>query len=180
VLERDGFTGLTLSAVALEADESKGSISYHFGNKEGLVVALVDSLVHEANRTLVTETHRHPMGDQRLRVLMEGERDIINDTSGFVALLEILPYAMRDDSLRKRVAALYAGYRSTVVDALVDSDDPSYEALRSLAVLTIAVVDGLSIQHGLDPGGVDMDAAIAAWRRMGRSLLHEVGMVDFA
>ena len=68
-VQRDGYAGLSLSAVAEEADESKASIGYYFGNKEGLVVALVDSLVHEANRGLVAETHRYPMGEQRLRAL---------------------------------------------------------------------------------------------------------------
>ena len=45
-----GFEALKLSAIAREAGESKASIGYHFGNKDGLVTALVDSLAHDANR----------------------------------------------------------------------------------------------------------------------------------
>lgn len=178
ILERDGFSALTLSAVASEAGESKASIGYHFGNKEGLIVAIVDSLVHEANRSLITETHRYPMGEQRLRVLMDGERQIIEDTGSFVTALEILPYAMRDESLRKRVAELYAGYRGTVLSVLDAENDPNRAALASFATLTIAVVDGLSIQHGLDPGRVDVEAATMLWLQMARCLLSEVGLVD--
>jgi AcrR family transcriptional regulator len=178
ILERDGFSALSLSAVAEEADESKASIGYHFGNKEGLIVALVDSLVHEANRGLITETHRYPMGEQRLRVLMEGERTIVEDTSSFVMLLEILPYAMREESLRHRIADLYVGYRGTVLSALEVEQDPSRAALASFATLTIAVVDGLCIQHGLDPERVDVDAATKLWLQMARCLLSDLGLVD--
>ncbi|HET6497616.1 MAG TPA: TetR/AcrR family transcriptional regulator [Coriobacteriia bacterium] len=178
ILERGGFSALSLSAVAEEADESKGSIGYYFGNKEGLIVALVDSLVHDANRALVTETHRYPMGEQRLRALVTGERDIIRDTPGFLALLEVLPYAMRDDSLRERIASLYAGYRKTVLDVVDAADGPDEATLRPFAMLMIAMVDGLSVQYALDPGGADVDAAIKMWERMMRCLFQELGMVD--
>lgn len=178
ILGRDGFPALTLSAVATQADESKASIAYHFGNKEGLIVALLDSLVHEANRGLITDTQVYPMGEQRLRVLMEGERKIIEDTGSFVMLLEILPYAMRDESLRRRIADLYVGYRDTVLSVLDVQDDPSRAPLAAFATLTIAVVDGLSIQVGLDPDTVDIEAATMLWLQMARCLLSDLGLVD--
>jgi AcrR family transcriptional regulator len=178
ILVRDGFAALSLSAVADEAGESKASIGYHFGNKDGMIVALVDSLVHEANRGIVTQTHLYPMGEQRLRVLMEGELRIIQDQASFVALLEILPYAMRQESLRRRIAELYVGYRDTVLRALDAQDDPSRAPLAAFASLTIAVVDGLSIQHGLDPDRVDVEAATLLWLKMARCLLSDIGLVD--
>ncbi|HEY5473995.1 MAG TPA: TetR/AcrR family transcriptional regulator [Candidatus Limnocylindrales bacterium] len=178
ILVREGFSALSLAAVAEEAGESKASIGYHFGGKDGLIVALVDSLVHEANRSLVTETNVYPMGEQRLRVLMEGELRIIEDSASFVALLEILPYAMRDEPLRSRIADLYIGYRDTVLTALNVQDDPQRAPLASFASLTIAVVDGLAIQHGLDPARVDIEAATLLWLKMARCLLGELGLVD--
>jgi AcrR family transcriptional regulator len=178
ILVSDGFSALSLSAVAEAAGESKASIGYHFGNKDGMIVALVDSLVHEANRGLVTETHLYPMGEQRLRVLMEGEARIIQDSASFVALLEILPYAMREESLRTRIAELYVGYRDTVLRALDAQDDPARAPLAAFASLTIAVVDGLSIQRGLDPERVDVEAATLLWLKMARCLLSDIGLVD--
>jgi AcrR family transcriptional regulator len=178
ILERDGLTALTLSAVAAEADESKASIAYHFGNKDGLLVAVLDSVVHEANRGLITDAHLYPMGEHRMRVLMEGERKIIEDAASFVALLEILPYAMREESLRRRIADLYSGYRSTVLSVLDAQDDPARAPLAAFAMLTIAVVDGLSIQHSLDPENVDIEAATMLWLQMARCLLGDLGLVD--
>jgi AcrR family transcriptional regulator len=44
VIERDGATGLTLDAVAAEAEVSKGGLLYHFPSKEALVSAMMVGL----------------------------------------------------------------------------------------------------------------------------------------
>lgn len=180
ILERDGFAALSLSAIAAEAGEAKASIGYHFGNKEGLIVALLDSLVHEANRGLIAETRRYPMGEQRVRSLMEGEERIVEDTQSVLSLLEILPHAMRDESLRGRIAELYAGYRETVLEILDASTGPDRGTLGPFSALMIAVVDGLSIQNALDPDGTNVRAATALWERMMRAYLRDLGIIDIA
>ncbi|MGA3216615.1 MAG: TetR/AcrR family transcriptional regulator [Acidimicrobiales bacterium] len=170
LLVSDGFKALTLSAIASEADESKASIGYHFGNKDGLVAALVDSLTHDANRALIQECSSQPPGSARVRAFLEGEQRIVADVSSFQAFFEVLPYAMRDPSLRGRVAALYDGYRETVRRCLSDTDPVAVAELRPLCVLMIAMVDGLVIQYCLDPTGVDMPSALALCERLVKAL----------
>lgn len=178
ILARDGYAGLSLSAVAEEAGESKGSIAYYFNNKEGLIVALVDSLVHEANRSLVVESHRFPMGELRLNALLTGEREIIQDTQSVLMLLEILPYAIREDSLRERIAKLYHGYRRTILDVIEATGGPDEGTLRPFSTLMIAMVDGLSIQYALDPDPHRIELAIKMWERMVRCLFEDERLVD--
>ncbi len=166
LLVRDGFKALTLSSIASEAGEAKASIGYHFGNKDGLVAALVDSLTHDANRALIQECSSLPPGPARVRALLEGESRIVADASSFQAFFEVLPYALRDPSLRRRLAALYGGYRETVWRCISDTDPATAVALRPLCVLMIAMVDGLAIQYCLDPEGADMAGAIRQWERL--------------
>ena len=45
------------------------------------------------------------------------------------------------------------------------------------AMLMIAIVDGLAIQHGLDPDGVDVRAAVELWERLARGYLAEQGVL---
>ncbi|MGA2529599.1 MAG: TetR/AcrR family transcriptional regulator [Acidimicrobiales bacterium] len=168
LLVRDGFTALTLSAIAEEAEESKASIGYHFGNKDGLVAALVDSLTHDANRALIQECSSLPAGPARMQALLEGESRIVADGSSFQAFFEVLPYALRDPSLRRRVAALYDGYRETVLRCISDTDPASGPELRSFCALMIAIVDGLAIQYCLDPEGADAASVIRQWGRLVR------------
>jgi AcrR family transcriptional regulator len=173
LLVSGGFEALKLSAIAAEAGESKASIGYHFGNKDGLVAALVDSLAHDANRGLIEQTASLPAGDERVHALIDGETRIAADAESFQAFFEALPHALRDPDLRPRVAALYEGYRETVLRCLDPGDVEAQEALRPFAVLMIAIVDGLAIQHGLDPEGTDVGAATELWERLAGPFLAE-------
>jgi len=175
LLAAGGFEALKLSAIAREAGESKASIGYHFGNKSGLVTALVDSLAHEANRGLIEETGRLPQGEQRIHALIDGETRIAADAESFQSFFDILPQALRDPDLRERVAALYDGYRETVLRCLAADDAATRDQFRPFAMLMIAIVDGLAIQHGLDPDGADVGAATELWERLVRPYLDDAG-----
>ena len=170
LLDRGGFEALRLQAIAEEAGEAKGSIAYYFGNKAGLVAALVDDLAHDANRALIDVTEGLPVGERRLHALVDHEARISADIASFRAFFEILPHVLRDEALRSRVARLYDGYRDTVRRAMGSETAKSGRGgvgeRASVAVLMIALVDGLAIQHALDPDGVDIGAATDFWERL--------------
>ncbi len=178
LLASGGFEALKLSAIAREAGESKASIGYHFGNKAGLVTALVDSFAHDANRGLMEETGEMPRGEERIHALIDGERRIAADAESFQSFFEVLPHALRDEDLRERVAALYDGYRDTVLRCLGATDPAAAERLRPFAMLMIAIVDGLAIQHGLDSEGADVAAATDLWERLARPYLTAAGSLE--
>jgi len=178
LLTSGGFEALKLSAIAREAGESKASIGYHFGNKAGLVTALVDSFAHDANRGLIEDTGELPRGEERIHALIDGETRIAADAESYQSFFEVLPHALRDDDLRERVAALYDGYRDTVLRCLDAADPAAKEQLRPFAMLMIAIVDGLAIQHVLDPDVADVAAATDLWERLVRPYLTEAGSLD--
>ncbi len=173
-----GFEALKLSAIARAAGESKASIGYHFGNKAGLVTALVDSFAHDANRGLIEDTGELPKGEERIHALIDGETRIAADAEAYRSFFEVLPHALRDEDLRERVAALYDGYRETVLRCLDAADPAAKEQLRPFAMLMIAIVDGLAIQHVLDPDVADVAAATDLWERLVRPYLTEAGSLD--
>ena len=178
LLTSGGFEALKLSAIARAAGESKASIGYHFGNKAGLVTALVDSFAHDANRGLIEDTGELPKGEERIHALIDGETRIAADAESYQSFFEVLPHALRDEDLRERVAALYDGYRETVLRCLDAADPAAKEQLRPFAMLMIAIVDGLAIQHVLDPDGADVAAATDLWERLVRPYLTEAGSLD--
>jgi AcrR family transcriptional regulator len=180
ILVQDGFAAMTLAGIAERAGEAKASIGYYFGNKDGLIVALVDSLVHEQNRAVVTESRHYPMGEQRVRALAKREMKIVDDVEAFVAFLEILPATLRNPSLRERVAELYRGYRETVLTVLDAAEGPDRERLAGFSALMIAVVDGLSLQRVLDPDRFDLRDATNTWELLMRLLLRELRLLDIA
>lgn len=171
LLDRGGFDALRLQAIAEEAGEAKGSIAYYFGNKQGLIAALVDCLAHDANLAVIETTGDLPAGERRLHALVDAETRIAADVGSFRAFFEILPHVLRDDGLRPRVARLYRGYRETVLRALGTPSSAESARLDPHAMLTIAIVDGLAIQLALDPDDVDIAPATALWEALLRSSL---------
>ena len=156
VLVAKGFAGLTLRAIARESGENSAMVQYYFGNKEGLVKAMIDSVFRDdqqdAAAAMSTVT-----SDERLPRFVDGLRTISSSRS-FRVFFDVLPYALRNEGLRSRMARAYDWYRQIKIDWLREKDHtpPSeQQALLGLAELMTAVVDGLAIQEAID-GGFDM------------------------
>ena len=164
LLVEKGYDAVTLEKVAAEAGVNKASIRYNFGNKAGLVAALVDFMLHEAFAQGISALPSTPHQDL-VRALIEGKRHIIQTTDNFRGFFDILPYAMRDKDLRRRIASGYLWWAEQNLRLLeVDGTGPAGRAqvLRGLGRLLSAVVDGLSVQAGLDPDGFDLDEPLKA------------------
>ena len=151
VLVAKGFPGLTLRAIARESGENSAMVQYYFGNKEGLVEAMIDSAFREDQQE-VTAAMSTVMGEDRLPRFVEGLRTV-GASRSFRVFFDVLPYALRDTGFRARMARAMEWYRQIKLDWLRANDSaPSrdQEALLGLAELTTAVVDGLAIQEALD------------------------------
>ncbi|HQF51907.1 MAG TPA: TetR/AcrR family transcriptional regulator [Thermoleophilia bacterium] len=171
VLARDGFSGVTFDAVAAEANENKALIAYHFGNKAGLITALVDSVAHDANKALANEILRLPGGARRVRRLIDSHRIISSDVAAYRVFLDLVPHILRDEDLRPRLATLYRWYRDLDAWAMAPGDPAAPPELDDLCALTVAVTDGLALQHAADPG-FDLRAAYRLWERLVRTFLE--------
>ncbi len=158
IIETDGFNALTLNRVSEASGENKAMISYYFGNKAGLVAAVVDSVVHDEYIASQNRMKDVPAA-QRVRRLVEEMRKMDAATAEFRAFFELLPHVLRDEALRQRIALLYRWYWSVKLEWLGVADpygaleDPD---LRGLARLLSAVIDGLAVQAAIAP---DLDLA---------------------
>ena len=151
VLVAKGFSGLTLRAIAQESGENSAMVQYYFGNKEGLVKAMIDSVFRDdqedAAAAMSTDT-----SDDRLPRFVDGLRTISSSRS-FRVFFDVLPYALRNEGLRRRMARVYDWYRKIKIDWLRAEDQaaPSQkQGLLGLSELMTAVVDGLAIQEAID------------------------------
>ena len=174
VLVAKGFSGLTLRAIAQESGENSAMVQYYFGNKAGLVKAMIDSVFRDdqqdAAAAMSTVTR-----DERLPRFVEGLRTISSSRS-FRVFFDVLPYALRNEGLRSRMARAYDWYRQIKRDWLTAEDESSpaqQQALLGLAELMTAVVDGLAIQEAIDDG-FDMRRPYAVLELMLKKSLPEL------
>src|SRR5512133_552644 len=108
VLVEKGFSGLTLRAIAAESGENSAMVQYYFGNKEGLVKAMIDSVFRDDQQD-VADAMSTVTGEDRLPRFVDGLRTI-SESRSFRVFFDILPYALRDEGLRSRMARAVDSY----------------------------------------------------------------------
>ncbi|MBU2602522.1 MAG: TetR/AcrR family transcriptional regulator [Actinobacteria bacterium] len=165
-----GMDALRVDKITQAAGQNRAMVSYYFGGKAALLAVVVDSLIHEAVQELATQAQGLPEGDARVDAHVDSTLSLMQ-TPEFLATLDVIPPAFRNDDLRERLAKLYGWYREVNATCLDPNPDPSQaERLNGLATLFVAVIDGLAIQFALDSESVDLDS-------IGRLLKEIVGLV---
>jgi AcrR family transcriptional regulator len=158
ILAEQGFEALTLKTVSERAGENKAMISYYFGNKAGLVAAVLDSVIHDEYLDSRDRLKDVRPGERVGRLVEEMQR-IAAWTEEFHVFYELLPHLLRDEVLRRRMAMLYRWYWKMKLEWLGVKDGAAGLAdpdLLGLAQLLSAIIDGLAIQTAVDS---EMDTA---------------------
>jgi AcrR family transcriptional regulator len=176
VLTDQGYSRLTLQAIEQESGEYRALVAYYFGNKQGLVQAVVDSLMSEGDAALRARLEEVADSADRVLALLETQREISADWRGFRAFFELLPHIMRDDEMRARLVESYRSSREldgqfleSVSDVLGPPDSDR------LAALSVAIVEGLAVQFAADPEHFDHEGTYRLWQSMVLHLLEAGG-----
>jgi AcrR family transcriptional regulator len=167
ILSEKGYSKLTLQAVEDESGEYRALVSYYFGSKQGLVDALVEDLMQSEDEALRERLDEIESPDERVRALIDGQRQISADWRGFRAFYELLPHIMRDERLRADLAVDYAKSREldrqTLAAGQTGRDGVD---LEKLAALSVAIVEGLAVQYAADQEHFDHEGTYRLWEAM--------------
>ncbi len=174
ILVAKGFAGLTLRAIAQESGENSAMVQYYFGNKAGLVRAMIDCSFRDEQQE-VAAAMSTVTNDELLPRFVEGLRTVSSSRS-FRVFFDVLPQALRHESWRAQMASAMDWYREIKLEWLrAKNEGPpaEQEALLGLADLMTAVVDGLAIQEAVDDD-FDMRRAYAVLEFMLQRSLPEL------
>ena len=82
------------------------------------------------------------------------------------SFFELIPHIIRDDELRPHLRGLFDWYRKLDAWALKDAGDKEPAAhIAPMALLTVAIADGIALQKLADPD-LDFEPAFDLWRRL--------------
>ena len=166
VLSEDGFAALTLEAIAAEAGVNKAATRYHFGSKAGLIEAVVDEIVLDECASMARDISPTASLEERLDSFLASVRHMAVDPSTFGGFFEVLPHALRDKALRRRLIYLYEVWYQWNLEWLgVDAvDDERWEQLEGLGRLTAATIDGIAVQASIHGAAYDPEPTLRAFR----------------
>jgi AcrR family transcriptional regulator len=162
-----GIDGVSVDAVAEAAGRTSGSVYAHFGSKQGLLLALLDSWQQSFLAVLfaevaVTDEPIDQLGavwgnigkgtDERVRRWMLLEHELWLRAARDPDVAAVLQARNRETQHRsERELAWWAGEVGSQPVAAPDQ----------LAVLVKALLNGLAMQQRVDPGSVSDDTAVA-------------------
>ncbi len=178
VLFRDGFKALTFETIAREAGENPALIRYHFGSKAGLLTALVDAVMYQESVELIEQLTAVPAGDERRARLLWLHQRLPEDRDAYRMFFELIPHILRDAELQPHLRDLFEWYRKLDAWALKDAGDREPAAhIAPMALLTVAIADGVALQKLADPE-LDVGPAFELWRRLVLGYVESGGEPD--
>ena len=167
---RDRVGGLTTRAVASEAGVSNGLLFFHFKNREGLVLALLDGLLERT--VLVPDTTGmeglHP-AERFFRALARDIEGLPENRERVALLVDYWVLGTRHAGVQDRIRTALSDYREAYVPltrAAIARDPERYPGAtpESLAAVATGFVEGCAMQVVMDPERFDVPAYLSTLR----------------
>ncbi|WP_113701125.1 TetR/AcrR family transcriptional regulator [Nonomuraea lactucae] len=162
-----GYRQTSFIDIADKAGISRGSIPWHFGNKLGLLEAVVDDQLQAVLTGFASAAGERP-------------GDPLDQVMGFVRLpvtrlfITLLAEAVEVDSpIREHYARLHAALRQAVQARIPAEALPPGTAPEAFTVLLVGAVIGVHAQWRVAPEAVDLDAVHATVRALLPGLVHD-------
>lgn len=159
VLQREGIAGATLEKVAAQAGASKGIVLHYFSNKQ----ELFEHAMREGNAALrdavIARLGRARTPIERVDAVIDG-----NFEPHFFqpplchAWLSLCAEMPRDEKLARIQRVIHARMRSNLLSGLLELAPP--EIADDIVLGVTALIDGLWLRLGLQPGSVSSERAI--------------------
>jgi AcrR family transcriptional regulator len=167
-----GIEGTSVDAIADAADRTSGALYDHFGSKEGLLTALLESWTNDVAAVIAAELVVAESLDAQLLALWRNFVDPPAEDGGRWVQLEheLWLYAARNGRVRERLADRYRDVWDRLGEAVqtwadTGQADPVVPPANA-APLLIAMLIGLEMQHRVDPGAVTDEMAVAGLRAL--------------
>jgi len=186
-----GVDGTSIDAIAERADRTSGAVYDHFGGKDGVLFALLDTWVEELGVVIGAELATATNLEERLGVLWRNVSEPVVGDDRWISLeLELWAHAARNPDAREHLVRRYRGaWRGIVAladqsgDASPDRTGPSGPSEREtgpsgpseretgprgpseregVGPAVIGVLLGLELMRRVDPTTVTDELAVAA------------------
>lgn len=154
-----GVDDTSIDAIAERADRTSGAVYDHFGGKDGLLLALLDSWVADVGTVIGAELATATTLEERLAVLWRNVSAPATGDGRWMTLeFELWTHASRNPDLREHLTRRYRGaWRGIVQTAGGDAQDSA-----QVGPAVIGLLFGLEMMRRIDPDRVTDELAVNA------------------
>jgi AcrR family transcriptional regulator len=155
-----GIAGASVDAIAREADRTSGALYDHFGSKEGLLFALLETWVGDASVAIAAEQAAATTFDEWVAAMWHAVARPPSSDGRWIALEhELWTYATQNEDARrylaKRYRAAWAGVRQAAEQWVDDVPE-------RIGPTVIGLLFGLEMMRRVDPRAVTDAVAVRA------------------
>lgn len=163
IVAEDGLEGLTIATLEARLAFTRGVITYHFRDKDEIVMAVLASALQEIDAATAAEVGASRSIEEKVGAVVRTKVfGFLDHREAGRILLSFWGRIGSTPSIRAANARLYVGYREQARRLLAATEGehrggPDHDAF---AALLVGVVIGIVTQAYFDPGAIDAEAAV--------------------
>lgn len=159
-----GYHNFSMQDVARIAGVSKGIIHYYFLNKDELMMSVLDKVAGDIERVLANDMGAANDPVRKMEIFIDICFDVVRSTREYYQVnMDFWTQINQKQEIRDAIAKHYNKFRETAANVIKEGiDRGAFKKVdaREYASLTIAVIDGLSLQWLFDSKTFEYDRII--------------------
>ncbi|MCC6622833.1 MAG: TetR/AcrR family transcriptional regulator [Deltaproteobacteria bacterium] len=159
-----GQGALTINALEKELGFTRGVITYHFDNKDEIVLAVLDDAIAEIDRATIQSVKEQPRATDKVLAALRGMvRGFLSIEEAGRALLSFWSRLKEDPRAAEKNAALYARWRKTAADLIRYGQSAGQLGpcdADAMGALLVGIVIGVVTQAWFEDGAIDPEAVV--------------------
>jgi AcrR family transcriptional regulator len=163
-----GYAGAGVDRLAERSGIAKTAIYYHFGNKEGLLAAVLDRTATQWIEGIQQAAREadDPLG--RLDRALAGMRAMLEERPWIYKLFQILTLEVADEKpeIRATLQGIVRRARQAIVDGMRESLGVDVPDADGVSGFLLAALDGISLGLQIEPERISLDQAFSDLRRV--------------
>jgi AcrR family transcriptional regulator len=169
IVAEEGLEALTIGTLEDRLSFSRGVITYHFANKDEIVVAVLDSAIEEIDAATRAELREHATAEEKVCAVVQ------TTIEGFVGhpeatriLISFWGRIPSSPAIQKMNAKLYAGYRkeaAKLVRAGRKTGEFGDVSPDAIAAILVGIVIGVATQAYFEHDAIEVAKVIEEAQR---------------